>query len=99
MKEVFTHPDLARVGLYHSLLAKQGILTHIRNENNVHAPVPLFYPSLCVMDEGDYEAAKQLITQLEAAPNETGPDWQCAQCQEAVPSNFDTCWKCGAARG
>ncbi len=103
MKDVFTHQDHARVGLYQSILEKSGILTYIRNENSHHSlteiPVPLFYPTLCVVNDEDYDAALEILRPIEEAPPELGPDWQCAQCQESVPANFDACWKCGAARG
>ena len=105
MKEIFSDPDYTRVGYFESVLKQAGIRCFIQNaySHNLLTGIPshLFYPKLCIIDDGDYDAALELLQPLHqkelpgALPR---ADWTCPHCGEAVPAGFDQCWKCDAVR-
>ena len=97
MKQVFVDQDLARVGLYKSVLDGEGIPNFIRNElrnwsdNN---PTP---PTLCVINDGDFDRAMEILGAIYYAPPSAEANWRCPKCSQEVPSNFDVCWNCGTS--
>lgn len=97
MREVFVHQDFTRVGYYHSILQEAGITAFIRNErvSSAEAPAPAFFPSVCVINDEDYERALTLLREVHQPAENDLPDWHCAKCNEDVPGNFQVCWKCG----
>lgn len=103
MREVFVNQDDARVGFYKSVLDEAGIPNFIRNQysNNSIAglpvPSPLFFPTLCVTHDEDYEEAIRILREIHDAPAQTVP-WRCPDCNDEVPGTFDSCWQCGALR-
>ncbi len=102
MREVFIHQDSAFVGLCKSVLDGAGIPNFVRNgltNNSITGiPVPLFYPTLCVANDEDYEAAVELLREVIKPEPSEGPDWKCPACGEEVPGTFENCWKCQAER-
>ena len=98
MKELFRERDLTRVGFYQSLLEEAGIPTFVRNENlstTEGVPMPDFFPALCILNNGDHEAARELIrSHLLRSENASAAEVVCGACGEMVPSHFDTCWNC-----
>jgi hypothetical protein len=102
MKNVFTHIDSARVGLFKSLLETAGIGCFIRNEISGNmltgVPIPVFYPSLCVINDADYDRAVEIINEHQEAISTRAGEWVCPNCQSVVPAGFDTCWKCEQER-
>ncbi len=49
-----------------------------------------------IVNQKDFEAAKKLIEEMEAAEEgEPVPAWTCA-CGEEVDEGFGICWSCGA---
>lgn len=103
MKEVFIDPDPARVGLYKTVLENAGIGCFIRGEYGstslASRKSTFFAPSLCVLNDEDYDRAKALLAEFAEAPMAVEEqEWTCPACQEAVPGTFDSCWKCGAVR-
>ncbi len=101
MKEVFVNQDHARVGYYKSVLDEAGIQSYIRNEygNNItDIPSPLFFPTLCVVNDEDYESAMGILGDIYYAPTSQLPDWNCPKCAEWIPGSFDLCWACGELR-
>lgn len=102
MKAVFTHFDSARVGLCKSLLDEAGIVSFVRNAasgNLASIPVPVFYPVLCVVNDADFDRARQLILSQVEPIAMSGQDWVCPNCQSVVPAGFDKCWNCERDRG
>ena len=96
MIEVYSHADSAIVGFYRSLLEDAGIKTYFRNEfvSGAEVIVPVFYPTICVIDPEDEARALEIIKNA-SLPNLTaGPDWKCETCGENVPGTFDQCWNC-----
>lgn len=102
MKEIFTDIDSARVGMFKSLLEEAGIACFVRNEISGNmltvVPIPVFYPALCVINDGDYERAEQILNDhQQVMPTRTG-EWTCPHCRSVVPAGFDTCWNCERER-
>lgn len=99
MKEVFVNQDHVRVGYYKSVLDEAGIPNFVRNESTNNSltemPSPLFFPVLCVINDEDYDRAMEILGAIHNAPDSTAPNWNCPKCNEEVPGNFDSCWKCG----
>jgi len=102
MREIFTDQDFTRVGHFQSVLEAAGIKTFIRNEYTHNSlsemPSGVFFPSLCVVHDEDYEEALALLRPLYDTPATQAPDWKCPSCGEMVPGNFETCWNCKAER-
>ncbi|MGH9562568.1 MAG: DUF2007 domain-containing protein [Terracidiphilus sp.] len=102
MKEIFTHIDSARVGLFKSLLEEAGIGCFVRNEistNMVTAvPIPALYPALCVVDDADFDRAVAILRDYQKVSLPLGGEWTCPHCQALVPASFDSCWKCERER-
>lgn len=103
MREVFVNQDHARVGFYKSILDSAGIPNLIRNETNNNSvtelPCPLFFPTLVVLNDDDYDEAMRVLRSVYDGPPSALPDWKCAACHEDNPGTFDSCWQCGAQRG
>ena len=102
MTPVFSDREPARVGYFQSVLENAGILTFIRNQNTnttmAEMPSGVFFQVLCVVNDDDFERAKELIIEVRDGTPDNLPEWKCAQCGESVPGGFDICWKCGADR-
>ena len=102
MREVFVHQDYTRVGLCQSILETAGIPNFIRNQytNNTMTEIPsgLFFPTLCVLHDSDYDRAMQVLRELYHTPAVPAADWLCPKCGEEVPGNFELCWQCGMSR-
>lgn len=102
MKAVFTDREPARVGYFQSVLDNAGILTYVRNQvtNTTVAEMPsgIFFPSLCVVNDEDYDRAIALILEVRDGTPANLPEWTCDSCGESVPGGFDICWRCGAER-
>jgi len=104
VKEVFRHADTALIGLYQSILEDAGILTFVRNANTHQAlvagllaaifPLPLFFPTLCVIDDVDYPEAVRILRSIRESASPKADEWRCTQCGETVPGNFTSCWNC-----
>lgn len=101
MREVFVHQDTARVGHYKSILDANDIQSFIRNglSNNSIAEMPagIFFPTLCVVNDEDYERAIEILRHIYQPEPTDAIDWNCAGCGEEVPGTFEHCWQCGAA--
>jgi hypothetical protein len=100
MRQVYTSQDSTQVGYYKSILDEAGILSFIQNENNNNTAVAgaAFLPSLCVVDDKDYERAVGILKSKQVMASRTGPEWTCPSCLEKNPANFDSCWNCDSLR-
>jgi hypothetical protein len=65
MKQVFSSPDSAQVGLAQSILDAAGIACEVRNDAVSQAmwAIP-FIPELWVVRDEDYEEARRLVSSL-----------------------------------
>ena len=79
MKEVFRNADSAWVGLYQSILEDAGIPTFVYNLCSLQMPVaglavaffplPIFFPTLCVLVDEDYENAMEILKSIAVRPS------------------------------
>lgn len=100
MKELFRDPDFSRVAFFQTLLESEGIPVLIENEalSVTAIPIPEFHPALCVLDDGDYGRAVEVIRKhLATDPQGPRPERICPSCGESSPGNFGACWNCGSA--
>lgn len=68
MKQVFSSPDSAQVGLAQSILNAAGIACEVRNDAVSQAvPGIPFGPELWVLHDEDYAEARRLVLPVEAA--------------------------------
>ena len=102
MKELFRDQDFTRVAFFQNFLEAEGIPTLIRNQHLTGSglteiPIPEFFPALCVMDDGDYDKAVEIIrAHLTNEDASSGTEVPCPACGEINPGNFSQCWSCGA---
>jgi hypothetical protein len=98
VKDIFADSDSARVGMYKALLDEAGIGCFVRNETSSNlvggAAVPNFYPTLCVVDDADYERAMAIVNEYSTPSGSGAGEWVCPNCKSLVPAGFDTCWNC-----
>jgi toxin YoeB len=102
MFSVYIDKDPMKIAVAKLLLEREGILCFIRNEHLSNLTggslgpfafrLRIFDPELCVMNEDDWPIARQLLSQFKSPATES--EWLCPQCQELVPSSFDSCWNC-----
>lgn len=105
MKAIFSAPDLTRVSFARNLLESAGIPCVIQNENTRtlgpsiygYSTTNLLDPILCILDDTQLDAAKEILHAQLSTETTNSPDWLCPACNESVPATFDLCWSCGAA--
>jgi len=108
MREIFRNSDSAWVGLYQSILEDAGIPTFVYNLGTLQMPaaglavaffpLPIFFPTLCVLSDDDYADAMNLLQSFRDAPSPVDVDWKCPRCGQPVPESFTACWNCQAER-
>lgn len=97
MKEVFRHHDHTMVALYQEILEAEGIPVMFRNLHLAMCglatiPITEFYPNICVIDEEDYERAREVMRRV--IHEAVGPEVECPACGEKNPGNFELCFSC-----
>ena len=95
MKKIAQAPALT-LHHYRNLLAAEGIESEIKNEHfgSLLAGMPLTETQLWVVNDLDYDRAKQLIdgSAFDESPTD---DWRCPSCGEDNEGQFAACWNCG----
>ncbi len=105
MKDLFREFDFTKVGYYQSIIESQGVETFVRNRDSASlvgeaAIMPDLWPTLCVVNDEDYERAMQMIRDSVSVDSERSDiEVVCSACQEKNPGNFDLCWSCGEMMG
>jgi hypothetical protein len=99
VRRVFSSFDLVAVHHARNLLQAEGIRAEVRNERLASAMGEL-PPAECqaevwVLDAGEAQRAERLLRE---GPPASGAPWACADCGEAMESQFTQCWRCGATR-
>jgi hypothetical protein len=101
MRDLLTSLDSTRLGYYRSILEEAGIAAFIRNETTaqlVNIFIMPMQPTLCVVNDEDYEAAGALLRSHLASDVGAFAEWVCPGCKESNPASFDLCWHCQAAK-
>ena len=99
MKKLTTHASLITINHYRNILASEGIPAEIRNQHlgSIVGDMPFVevWPELWVVNDLDYDRAKQLIdgTAYDESPSQP---WVCSECREKNEGQFGACWNCGA---
>ena len=98
MKKLTTAPNSLAIYHFKNLLAAEGIVTEVRNEHlgSILGEMPFgeAWPELWVVNDLDYDRAKQLIdvSVLDESPKAS---WRCESCGEINEGQFGACWQCG----
>lgn len=99
MKRIMTSADSAGLGLLQDMLRKAGIRCVERNEQMAQTiPAAPFHAELWVENDGDYQAATDLLAAWRHPVTATPASWLCPRCDEVREGQFRRCWKCGAKR-
>ena len=100
MKRVFTADNIAEAGLMRSYLEQHDIPSMLRNEHTsaVIGDLPFVdnNPEIWV-DDLSCDRALGLIKQIQQPSSAFQRDWDCHNCHEDNPGNFELCWQCGSA--
>lgn len=99
MKKLTSAESLITINHYRNLLESEGIACRIRNEHlgSIVGEMPFVevWPELWVMNDLEYDRARQLIDAAITAES-PGRPWRCAACGEENEGQFGACWNCGA---
>jgi rubrerythrin len=98
MKKLTSADSTITINHFRNLLAAEGIRTQIRNEHlgSIMGEMPFVetWPELWVVNDLDFDRAKQLIESVE---NESPlAAWRCTKCGEENEGQFGACWNCEA---
>lgn len=98
MKKLTSSDSLITINHYRNLLECEGIACRIRNEHlgSIVGEMPFVevWPELWVINDLDYDRARQLIDDAITAES-PGGQWRCAACGEENEGQFGACWNCG----
>jgi hypothetical protein len=102
MKQVYLAENPIEAHMVADLLQAEGIEAVVQGEHifAVRGALPVSYPTVWVLDEDDYDRARQLALDYDHGSFvEQGREpWACPQCGERIEGHFDQCWHCGAER-
>jgi len=100
VKKLTSSESIITINHFKNVLASEDIPCQIRNEHlgSIVGEMPFIevWPELWVINDLDYDRAKQLI---DAAISDESPQrsWKCRKCGEENEGQFAACWNCGAA--
>ncbi len=81
------------------ILEQAGILNTIKNQTTSmlagEIPFAEVFPELWVLDDTDYDRARELLDGWSKAGTREGSEWTCSGCGEKHTSEFTSCWNCG----
>ncbi len=99
MKKVTRAENVVMITHYKNILEAEGIACEIRNAvlNQIFGEMPFeeTWPELWVVNDIDYDRAKQLIDSAILDESPRAP-WRCKNCGEENEGQFAACWSCGA---
>ena len=102
MKRILSTPSLIEVTQLKDVLQGADIACFIRNEisSGLMGEVPLTEctPELWIEDDQRMAEAIQMKSDWQATAKAAGSGWVCPACGEKSEPQFDSCWKCGAAK-
>jgi hypothetical protein len=97
MKKLTSSESLITINHFKNVLESEGIPCQLRNEflGGIAGEMPLqeVWPELWVVNDLDFDRAKQLI---DAAIADESPrdSWKCRRCGEINEGQFAACWNC-----
>jgi hypothetical protein len=97
MKKVTTSESLITINHYKNVLESEGIATRLKNEHlgSIIGEMPFVevWPELWVINDLDYDRAKQLIDTAIVGESPKA-SWKCGKCGEENEGQFAACWNC-----
>jgi hypothetical protein len=101
MRKIYSADNLPMAGYVRSILESCDIECVLKNQNLAGAmgelPPIECWPEVWIINDGDYNQAKQILdTSLPAVMNMKN-GWQCS-CGEKIEGQFSACWSCGNER-
>ncbi|WP_423821933.1 DUF2007 domain-containing protein [Salinisphaera sp. SPP-AMP-43] len=96
-RQVYLAADPVNAEIVKDMLVDRGIAAHVRSQHlwGGMGELPAnVYPEVWVDTATDFEHARQLVAAFEQGTLETGCDWICPGCGEALGGQFNACWSC-----
>lgn len=102
MKKIFVSQNLIEVEMRKDRLEEAGIRCTIKNQraSGLAGEIPFteVFPELWVLQDAEYDRARQLLEEEPELRSVNQDFWTCAGCGERHESQFGTCWNCGQER-
>lgn len=102
MKKVYSSDSYFLVGHLRQLLESQHIECIAKNEFLLggagELPPTECWPELWIIEDFQYDKAKELVEGFLASSAENYAEWRCPACGECLDGQFTACWHCGAER-
>lgn len=102
MRKVYSSHDSVIVGHARQVLDNHAIPCIVRNDFLLggagELPVNETWPELWVIDDGDFDRARDLIGAIVETTEASDTPWRCPSCGERMEGQFTDCWACGASR-
>ncbi|MDH5667451.1 MAG: DUF2007 domain-containing protein [Nitrospira sp.] len=99
MKQVFVSQHLVEAEMRKEQLEQAGIRCMIKNQraSGLAGEIPFaeVFPEIWVLDDQDYDRARQVIEDVTTTVRSSHGHWTCPQCSERHENQFGACWKCG----
>ena len=102
MRKVYCSHDSVIVGHARQVLENHAIRCIVRNDFLLggagELPVNETWPELWVVDDGDFDRARDLIDAILEKTEASAAPWRCTSCGERMEGQFTDCWACGTPR-
>jgi rubrerythrin len=102
MKKVFVSQNLIEVEMRKEWLEQAGVRCMIKNQRSSslagEIPFTEVFPELWVIQDEEYDRARQLLEEGLALLPSNQDTWVCPGCGERHEGQFGTCWNCGQER-
>ena len=99
MKKLTSSDSLVTINHYKNVLDSEGVESVIKNAilGGIAGEMPLdqVWPELWVVNDLDYDRAKQLID-VNITDESPHDPWKCRKCGEQNEGQFAACWNCGS---
>jgi hypothetical protein len=99
MKKIFVSQNLIEVEMRKEHLEQAGIRCLVKNQRSSglagEIPFTEVYPELWVVQDEDYDLARQVLEESLVLLLSNQDNWTCLGCGERHESQFATCWNCG----
>lgn len=100
MKKLDSSESLVTINHWKNILESEGIACELRNEHlgSVLGEVPFIevWPELWIVNDLDFDRAKQLLS-ADAAAEAPTEAWTCKKCGENNEGQFAACWNCNTS--
>lgn len=101
MKKLYSAPTAITLQVIKSKLEAEGINCFIREEFPAAAgevPRIVCWPTLCVVDDDQFEMAEKILSQIIKDQNSLKQPWICQSCNVEVDGELEICWNCQSTK-